>query len=193
MPMVLRSITPKQKLIIAKGLLDYQFIMDNWKTDSREFREVYYEFYLKARWAVMKKPENSDSYFAILQNVSATSNLIDIIDELQQNISPRSYEFSVCSKLLHTINPSSPIYDSKVRKFLSEETKTDFWFNSGKKSNISTRDKIIHDWKKLCEWYEAFLKSPTGKEWIAWFDSNFPSFSQISNVKKIDCIIFATN
>jgi len=193
MSVVLNKITPKQKLIIAKGLLDYQFIMDNWKTDSQEFREVYYEFYLKARWAVMKKPENSNPYFDKLQNTSATSNLIDIIDDLKQKTEQKNYEFSLCSKLLHTINVSSPIYDSKVRDFLSEEMNVDFWFNSGKKVNISTRDKIIHDWNELCRWYDTFLKSPIGKEWVAWFDTNFSSYAQISDVKKIDCIIFATN
>ena len=43
------GITSRQKLVIAKGLCDYQYIMDNWKKDDVDFRDVYYEFYLKAR------------------------------------------------------------------------------------------------------------------------------------------------
>ena len=57
----LNLITDKQKLIIAKGLLDYQYIMEHWKNDcvnadttiQDDFRSVYYGFYLKARWAKM--------------------------------------------------------------------------------------------------------------------------------------------
>jgi len=45
----INKITSRQKLIIAKGLLDYQYIMDNWHTNSMDFQEVYYDFYLKAR------------------------------------------------------------------------------------------------------------------------------------------------
>ena len=38
-------ITPRQKLTIAKGLCEYEYIMENWKNDDTDFREVYYEFY----------------------------------------------------------------------------------------------------------------------------------------------------
>ena len=57
------KITPRQKLIIAKGLCDYQYIMDNWQKNDADFQAVYYEFYLKARWAVMNKTSNSQPYF----------------------------------------------------------------------------------------------------------------------------------
>ena len=191
--MKLCEITPKQKLIIAKSLLDYQFIMDNWKTNSKDFKDVYYEFYLKARWAVMKKAENSQPYFQMLQTASPDSKLMDIVEDLKQKAATGTYEFSLCSKLLHTINPSSPIYDSKVRIFLSKEMGVDLWFNSGRMASVSNYDKIEHDWNELSKWYSDFLESTAGKEWISWFDANFPSYAHISNVKKIDCIIFATN
>ena len=52
-----KSITDRQKLTIEKGLCDYRYIMANWKKNDRDFQEVYYDFYLKARWAVMRSEE----------------------------------------------------------------------------------------------------------------------------------------
>ncbi len=199
MPIILNNITERQKLIIAKGLLDYQFIMQNWETNTKDFQDVYYEFYLKARWAVMKKPANSSSYFDLLQSTQST-DLIDIIDKLKQRTAQKSYEFSLCSKLLHTIKPESPIYDSKVREYLSKNEQVELWWHRnkgmyGKPAPRGTSEikKIEHDWELLCGWYEKFLASTVGKEWIEWFDNNFPLYNGISNYKKVDFIIFATN
>ena len=64
-------------------------------------------------------------------------------------------------------------------KYLKKEEKVDFWdINVYKKDKhgkeILKIDKISNNWKRLEE----------------WFDLKFPSFKHISNVKKIDFIIF---
>ena len=59
-----------------------------------------------------------------------------------------------------------------------------------KKQNIFF---IILFWKELCNWYSEFMISDRGKQWINWFNTNFPLHKDISDVKKIDFIIFATN
>lgn len=194
----LNSITSFQKLVIAKGLCDYQFIMDNWHTDSSDFRRVYYDFYLKARWAVMTNEGNSEPYFKKLQTILPDSDLISIITDLKKEMLNESYELSVGSKLLHTRNPNSPIYDSKVREYLGKNENVEFWWNRSKEMygssaprGISEFDKIKHDWESLCEWYNQFLKSSRCKEWIDWFDYNFPNHKTISKIKKTDFIIFA--
>lgn len=191
-------ITPRQKLIIAKGLCDYQYIMDNWKANDADFQEVYYEFYLKARWAVMNRPGNKEPYFQKLQSISPEDSLIDILSDLKEEMEKQSYELSIGSKLLHTRNASSPIYDSKVREYLSKEENVDFWWQrankvSGAPWGTSECEKIKHDWLALCKWYNVFLASSRGSQWIEWFDRNFPTYAHISNTKKVDFIIFATN
>lgn len=190
MNFTLSSITEKQKLIIAKGLLDYQFIMNNWRTNSSDFQDVYYEFYLKARWAKMANTTNQKDYFDLMHN-STSKDLITIIEDFEKTTG--SYEFSICSKLLHTINPSSPIYDSKVRNFLTKETDLDLWYYTGRKPKAQPLDKIKNDWEIICNWYNKFLASADGRNWINWFDTNFPDYKSISDIKKIDSIIFATN
>ena len=64
------KITERQKLTIAKGLCDYCYIMDNWKKNDEDFKDVFYNFYLKARWSIMNKPENKEPYFSFAFIVS---------------------------------------------------------------------------------------------------------------------------
>ena len=196
----IEKITPRQKLIIARGLCDYEYILHNWKSNDADFQDVYYDFYLKARWAVMSKPNNKFPYFMKLQSISPEDSLMDILDSLKKEMENHSFELSLGSKLLHTRNPATPIYDSKVKSYLSKEENVEFWWHrtsdmSGLPAPRGTpeRTKIEHDWMMLCEWYDAFLLSPRGNQWINWFDLNFPNHKYISNVKKIDFIIFATN
>lgn len=198
MKIELANITSRQKLIIAKGLCDYQYIMDNWQVNDIDFKEVYYDFYLKARWAVMTNPNNLNPYFEKLQSINPEDDLMVILRDLREESQKKSYEFSLVSKLLHTRNASCPIYDRKVREYLSTAEDVHFWWQtsnkvSGAPRGVSEEDKIAHDWNMLCEWYNTFLQSPRGKSWIEWFDNNFSSYKDISNIKKVDFIIFATN
>lgn len=189
-----REITPYQKLIIAKGLCDYRFIMDYWQTDSNDFQEVFYDFYLSARWAVMSKEGNKRPFFEKLQTISPDDSLIDILNDLKANMDNHTYELSIGSKLLHTRNPLSPIYDSKVREYLINEEGLQFWWHkSGAPRGTDELTKIKHDWNILNEWYNSFMPSDRAKQWITWFDDNFPAYKDISDIKKIDFIIFATN
>ena len=195
MKIELNKITPKQKLIISKGLCDYQYIMENWEKNDADFRDVYYEFYLKARWAKMNKEENKEPYFNKLQHISSEANLMDILDELKEEMASGSYELSIGSKLLHTRNSMFPIYDSKVREYLMNNEGVEFWWNvsgTSRPPRTPKKEQIRHDWEILCNWYQNFLTSERGKQWVEWFDINFSAYTHISNVKKIDFIIFAT-
>ncbi len=200
MSLDVNKITDRQKLIIKKGLLDYKFIMDNWQKDvnDADFQDVYYEFYMTARWSVYKKNDNAKAYFTIFgeKESAAQEDLESVLNTLRKRLHKESYEFSLASKLLHTINPNLPIYDSKVREYLLSEQVSLYWNVpnriSGADRGMKDLDKILHDWKGLCDWYNRFLKGD-GKEWGEWFDKNFPDSSGISDVKKIDFIIFATN
>lgn len=198
------KISPRQKLTIAKGLCDYQFIMDNWQSngiDFEDFKDVYYEFYLKARWAVMSNPRNYTPYFEKMRSIDPSTevDLMNVLEALKKETASKSYEFSLVSKMLHTIKPFSiPIYDSKVREYLFKEENVNFWWQipnkeSGAPRGTSEKDKIEHDWNLLCDWYKKILHSERGNEWIKWFNENFPAFEGISDIKKIDFIIFATN
>lgn len=189
-----RQITPFQKLTIEKGLCDYQYIMNHWQDNDLDFQKVYYNFYLRSRWAVMSKAENKSVYFAKLQSVSKESDIISIIDDLKKELTSGTTEFSIVSKLIHTKNDKSPIYDKKIREYLSEnEGQNFYWQQKGAPRGMSDKEKIKHDWELLVKWYNDFLETERCEQWIKWFDSNFPNYIDISNVKKVDSIIFSTN
>ena len=58
-------------------------------------------------------------------------------------------------------------------------------------NEVSKLEKISHNWEMLNDWYSSFLPSTRGINWINWFDTNFPLYAHISNIKKIDFIIFS--
>ena len=195
------NITEYQKLIIVKGLYDYQYIMNNWENVSDDdFYKVYYNFYLSARGGIMRRDGNKVPYYKKLREISQNEDFVELLNQLKDEMQSNSYEFSLVSKLLHTRNPVMPIYDSKVREYLSKNEEVEFWWyrnkdmygNSAPRGTIEI-EKIKHDWQELCKWYLSFQESVRCKKWIEWFDINFPEFKNISNVKKIDFIIFATN
>lgn len=141
----------------------------------------------------MSKPENTTPYFDLLQKISMDEPMEDILEELRAAMKDHRYEFSLVSKMRHTRDPRLPIYDSKVRAYLSKEEGISFWWHhTGAPRGTGEMEKIMHDWKALCNWYQAFMMSERGKSWIEWFDACFPNDRGISNVKKIDFIIFAT-
>lgn len=187
-------ITPRQILTIEIGLCEYRYVMEHWMLNDADFQSVYHDFYLSARGGVMRKEGNVKPYFDKLQSISPSDSLIDIIEDLKESMEQHSYEFSLSSKLLHTRNSLSPIYDSKVREYLSKEENVHFWWHgTGAPRGTSEIDKIKHDWQQLNDWYDQMLHSDRGKEWIAWFDDTFPKDVGISDVKKIDWIIFAAS
>ena len=90
--------------------------------------------------------------------------------------------------MLHTIDERYPIYDKKVMKYLSKNENVVLWFN---KKSPNILEYIEHDCKELINRYKRFLKGDESKTWINWFDKEFPSFIKISQIKKIDFIIYA--
>lgn len=192
-PILLSDISEREKLTIAKGLCDYRYIMDQWRSDSDDFRKVYYDFYLKARWAVMSKERDKKLYFEKMRSLKPGEELKTVVGYLKNNISSQTYEFSLISKMFHTRNDELPIYDSKVKNYLSKAEGVQFcWYGKGTKDEMSELERIDTDWKSLKNWYKTFLSTPRGQEWVDWFDENFPQYKGISPVKKVDFIIFAT-
>lgn len=194
-----KNATKKQMLELEKTLLDYQFIMDNkYSADEKskeDFKDVYYKFYLSARWAVYANKENRKKYFEVFEEQKETTELIKIVQALHDKLNNDSYDFSVATKILHTHHPENPIFDSKVQKYLDslakKENREKFYWGKDLKNGKDKLKQIEHDWELLNKWYENFQKSDEGKDWIDWFNNEFPDYKDISNVKKIDSIIFA--
>ncbi len=93
-------------------------------------------------------------------------------------------ECSFGSKLLHTIDPNFPIWDSRVRNALLIPEADVNW---------SMEDRVrysIDTYKELTTAYHNFINSEQGQYCIEVFNNKFSEYKDISNVKKIDYYLF---
>lgn len=91
-------------------------------------------------------------------------------------------EASFSSKMLATINPSKPILDSQILKFLD--------FKITGKDLTSRIESSIKVYSDIENWYKTYLTTKESKECLTFFDKNLPQYKHISNIKKIDCFIW---
>lgn len=91
------------------------------------------------------------------------------------------FEASFSSKLVATINPSLPIWDSIVLK------------NSGKKppayNKKNRMEEIILLYDAIKNEYEKILEEEKGKKIIELFDNEYPN-SGITDIKKVDFVFW---
>lgn len=94
-------------------------------------------------------------------------------------------EASFSSKLLATLNPDMPIWDSIVLS------------RFGLKPSTSTNKKIrlentVAIYQAIVNWYQDFLQTPDVQEFLSGFNEAFPEFSMISATKKVDFILWGS-
>ena len=185
------NIKDYQKLTIENGLNTYLYLKKKYENNEMDegFRAVFTDFYLKSQ-GVMRREENQKSFFKILERCDKNNNLAEIVIDMKEKLTVDMYEFSFATKLYHTVDNDSPIWDKKVRDYLKNAHQIAF---KQYKKDDDKIEIIKYNWGKLKEWYKSFVSSDEGKKWIAWFDEKFPEGSKISDVKKIDFIIFACN
>lgn len=169
-----------QKDELKKGLEKYLDIMGKiHETDvskDQEFQKKFNGFY-KIR---QRKPEFYQAYYRFMELKKNTElSFEETLDYIYESCG--RYETSFCSKLVATINPDSPVWDTFVLE------------NTGVKAPYpSSKDrvkKIVTTYETLVKWYEKFLNTEDCKKMIALFDEQFPK-TPITNLKKIDLILW---
>lgn len=147
-----------------------------------KFRTKFNGFY-----RIRQKPEKFyNKYYKLLNsNLKGTPEFIEVLEELY-TVEER-LESSFSSKLLHTINPNLPIWDSIVMKKLN--LKTIFY-----SKNIEIKkENIIAQYQKLSTFFNDFILTKEGKELINLFDEkNIVQDYNLTPLKKIDFIIWQT-
>ncbi len=128
---------------------------------DEEWRKAYYDLFEKVK---NEKP----SFESIIRTLySETHNI----------------EASFSSKMLATINADMPIWDKYVVQNLGLELKG--------KTKEEQIDCAIELYSRMVDWYMSFLKTENGRECIEEFNSTLPSYTWMSDVKKIDFFLWS--
>lgn len=168
----------------------YEYIMNNVNkvdvSSDEAFQKVFNEFYtLNGTGASSEWRAAYYAYFQEVKNNPGKQTLETIIRHFYEdgNVPPynvavnKRIELSFSSKMLATIQPDKPIWDSHVSTVLDTRQPED----------ITEAIKKYADLESL---YSSFLNTPDADNWVAAFDSAFPEYKWISRTKKIDFIIW---
>lgn len=171
----------QEKLASSMGLDKYQFIMEQVrKTDVSTddvFQRIYNGFYIVRRNEAWRRVYYE--HFEHVKNATPTfESILTYLFESTGNIEP-----SFSSKMLATIYPDKPIWDRYVVQNLNLEL-----VGTTKQERLKNAIVLYSDIEK---WYVDFLKTEKAKECIKVFDKVMPDYKNITNIKKIDSILWS--
>lgn len=94
-------------------------------------------------------------------------------------------EPSFSSKLLSTLNPDMPIWDSIVLPKLGLKP-------SAAERDDRRLDSTVKIYQDMVSWYQKFLQTPQAQNFIDAWDIAFPELASITAVKKVDFILWGS-
>lgn len=167
---------------VKTAMQHYISIMNRvWNTDvsaDKDFQREFNHFY-----RIRRNEEWRKKFYRIFEDTKqkTTPDFAEVLEELHAQTG--NVEASFSSKMVATLNPNKPIWDSMVLSVLLLKPEAE----NGK----ATVSSVISCYSYLDRWYYDFKKHPTAKEWIRKFDKAFPEYKDISATKKIDFILWA--
>ncbi|MBR6816344.1 MAG: hypothetical protein IKM60_02435 [Clostridia bacterium] len=170
-----------ERLASSLGLDKYRFIMEQVKqTDiskNAAFQRTYNGFYIVRRNEAWRK-----QYYGYFEKIKyeqpVFENILTYLYEKTGNIEP-----SFSSKMLATISPEKPIWDRYVVTNLGLELT-----GSTKEQKLCNAIALYSD---IEAWYDAFLQTDKAKECIQTFDRLLPTYAWLTDIKKVDTILWS--
>jgi len=171
----------QDRLASSMGLDRYKYIMEQvYKTNiatDEEFQRTFNGFYIVRRNEAWRK--NYYEYFEKIKNSKPSfESIITYLFKSNGTVEP-----SFSSKMLASISDEKPIWDRYVVQ------------NLGIKLTGDTKEEKLHNaialYYDIEKWYKDFMSTNKGKECISEFDRVLPDYKDISNIKKIDSILWS--
>ena len=165
----------------AFGLDHYKYLIERLpkvdiSKDVDYFQKTFNYYYRVRRGETWRK-----HYYDYFQESKSSSvSFADIITYLYGK-TEGMIEPSFSSKMYATLNTDKPIWDQNVLDALNLKL-------TG--IGMQRLNNAIDLYKRIETWYNEFVESKKGKEWIAIFDKVLPSYKEVSNIKKIDCFLW---
>ena len=182
---------------IEKGIEKYLKIKDLYPpTDfdiNSDFAKEFDAFYLVRRNEVWRK-----EFFGLFKEVRETPAEADfktILTELHTRLAKlkeavhSTIEASFVSKMLHTVKPDMPIWDSIVLSKLDYAKEVHPYKMNCLKDDEARLNKCEEVYNKLINWY----KGEEAEKYREQFDSDYPEYKdKLGRTKKIDFMLWGT-
>jgi hypothetical protein len=168
-----------------RGIAKYLEIMDSlYSVDVSADTDFQTKF--KGFYRIRQKPAAwYRSYFDLLErNKGKRPTFADVLDELGTRIGNDAYEPSFSSKLVASLDPWSPVWDVYVLQNTGHQPPA---YNSKTK-----RADAVSAYASIVDWYRVFMKSAAGLRWVRLFNENVSEYYRITDIKKIDFILWQT-
>ena len=176
----------KSKIIAAidkarPGITRYLEIMERFSltdvSQDEDFQRLFNGFYRIQR----RQKDWYEKYYGYMESVKVHQpSFGDALRHLHTIL--ERCEASFCSKLVATINPECPVWDKYV---LANAGLTRPPYTSPNKVSLS-----IDCYGRLQKWYEEFLPSTEGKLMIDLFRENVTHHEKITDIKKVDFVLW---
>ncbi|MDR2054027.1 MAG: hypothetical protein LBP80_11500 [Treponema sp.] len=172
------------KTVMCRGLWKYLCIMGTVHhtnvAQNEYFQRVYNDFYVVRS----RKKEWYKVYFTFMQNHKDNVSLT--FEETLHHLYNKTgrIEASFSSKLLATVNPQMPIWDTHVLRNTRITAPKTAQNNSDKQLQES-----IDTYNLLIGWYKDHLKTKDGKFMVERFDKIYRD-NRLTDVKKVDFILW---
>ena len=147
--------------------------------ENKTFQKTFTAFY-----RLRRDDEWRHYYFSLFEEYKKRKD-VPSFGEIQLRLFQHcgQVESSFSSKMLATLDPNMPIWDSYILK------------NLGLNINGRTKEERLSYavvlYGSICNWYTDFLKTDEAKEMLELFNETFPEFNHFTTVKKIDFILWA--
>ncbi len=168
----------------ACGLTAYKKVLDKSSINTCNYQKNFTNYYRVRRDTCWLEKfykyldDNNDNtsitFKEILKELSSWEHHIKKCKSNPNGVG-KTIEASFASKMLATINPNYPIWDSQVVRALNITLEGD-----------DKIDSYVKAYDELTNTIKEYIESEDGKKAIELFDKQFPNYTWVSNYKKID-------
>lgn len=154
---------------------------------SDEFRRTFNALYVVRRSEIWQ-----NEFYALFREARDTGNCDFSVFLRKCYERCGRVEASFISKMLAALDTSQPIWDSRVVGLLNERAQLGLPDLARFRAADARLDAACLGYQQLQEFYRKFMGSAQCASCVKAFDEALPSYVDISNVKKIDCLLWGS-
>lgn len=161
----------------------YQYIMDNIFSVTLTNKDEEIRKYFNGYYNIRKNTNWLNNYYAVFEKKKVRANVVTFEEILEEISLGNMLEPSYASKMLATLNPEKPIWDSRVKSILE--------FNIQGNTREKKKKSIINIYYRIEETYKSYLESAEGIRNIELFDRIIGyKYPLLSKIRKLDFMIW---